>query len=125
MKFAKTYYVRKIYDRETARKMTESRLYGQSAVAFMPTGAFETALTLKKSGDEYAYNEWAKKAEWEDVWAKVMELKPKVGLPIFFVATKPDAGNWRCGIVEAVEFKDDYMLVTTKRSIYKIAEEKD
>ena len=54
-----------------------------------------------------------------------MELNPKVGLPIYFVATKPDAGTWRCGKVEQVVIKDEVIFIHTQRSVYRITEEKD
>jgi len=115
------YRVRKIFDRRTNEKCSESRMYGQAAIPHVPTKKYMEMLKIKDT-DRKAFNKWADEASWEDVWERQAELKPIIGMPVYFISVKLDAGYFRCAVVEKFEQdgRSGVITLTTCNSIYEV-----
>ncbi len=120
---SKLYTVRKIFDLRTNKKIDETVMCGQAAVAYVPSKKHMKLHELAKS-DKKSANRMAEEMTMEDLWTRQKSLKPILGWPIYFSSVKMDAGWYRTSRVQKVELQPDGSLhVTTDGKILEIKED--
>lgn len=118
----KLYIVRKILDKETGEKMSESRLYGQASIVHAPTAEYAKRWRDRKS-DPQTFSQWVYD-NYQDLYQKQDKIDPIIGMPVFFVSTKPDAGTWRTSAIESIEHRaNGDIILETLKSVYLLRED--
>lgn len=120
------YRMVKVFDKRTGESTYDLKMYGQAAVAYIPT---DKALDMmKKSVGEY--KEWVqtlKEPMFPKVWKKQSKLEPIIGAPMYFSSVKLDAGWFRTAPVTRFHksYEDVETVLETENSVYVLRREDD